>query len=199
MKRMLMLMFLGAVLVGRSFAAGPFGFEKGMTAEQLTKLLGQNTLKPIPGNPGAWKATTAPKPHPAFEEYLLIISPKDGLLKVVAVGKDIQTGDSGAELQSAYADIVAGVTGKYGQPRDKLDGCNGGTGCDTSQMWMLSLLEKNRYLMTTWSPNTISNVHTIGVEAVALKLNEGYVSCAFEFDGFHEYVEAQKEKQNDSF
>lgn len=194
-----MLMLLGAVLVGHAFAAGPFGFEKGMTVEQITRLLGPNAPKPVPGTPGAWTATTAPKPHPAFEEYLLIISPKEGLLKVMAVGKTIQTGDSGAELQSAYADVVAGVTGKYGQPKDKLEGCNGGTGCDSSQMWMLSLLEKNRYMMTTWSPSAMNNVHTIGVDAVALKLNEGYVNCTFEFDGFHEYVEAQKQKQNDSF
>src|SRR5690242_8473129 len=82
-------------------ASGPFGFERGMTLAQLSSLLGNNTLVKS-SKPYMWQTTAAPKPHPSFESYLLIISPTDGLLKVIASGLTVDTSDSGTEVRQAF-------------------------------------------------------------------------------------------------
>lgn len=198
MKHTLAIAILGLVLMGQSYAAGPFGFEKGMTIGQITQVLGKDSLKKVSGGSAMWETATAPKPHSAFDKYLLVISPTDGLLKVIAEGKDIETGDSGIELREAYKEIVDAISAKYGASKDKLEGCSG-SGCESSDMWMFSLREKNRYVMTYWKPANNADVSTIGVEALALGMNKGYVECTFEFDGFSKYATEQKAKQNDSF
>jgi hypothetical protein len=49
--------------------AGPFGFERGMTLEQVTKLVGKGT--PSVKNPTVvFTFTSAPRPNPAFEKYV---------------------------------------------------------------------------------------------------------------------------------
>jgi hypothetical protein len=189
---------------GRTYAqgqsAGPFGFEKGMTREQIIALVGKNTVKASGTHDDTLEVATAPKPHSAFESYFLVISPNKGLLKVIAMGKTIATGDSGAEIRSAFDGIVTGVTQKYGPPFKAFDFCNGGVGCTDSEYWMLGLLQKNRNLDTYWkslqSPN---HVLTIGINANALSLNSGYITCGFEFEGFNEYAQEKNTNQNNAF
>lgn len=130
----------------------------------------------------------------------MIVSPKKGLLKVMAIGKTIKTGDSGFEIRSAFDDISTGITQKYGKPFKTFDFCNGGVGCTDLEYWMLALLQKNRTLAAFWkSPELPNYVTAIDVSAYALSLNSGYLNCAFEFEGFHEYSEEKNAKQNESF
>jgi hypothetical protein len=143
--------------------AEPFGFHKGMTKDQITSVVGTQNIKEQKGD--LLVATTAPKPNPIFEEYLLTVSPTQGLLKVMAVGQDIQAGDTGAEVRSAFDDVVQGASQKYGKPTKIFDFCNGGTGCDSDSYWMLSLLGKNRTLMAYWQLDYV----TVMVEARAAK------------------------------
>ena len=70
---------------GGGTPSGPFGFEYGMTREQIIKLIGKQAVKETKGD--TMDVTTAPKPHPAFERYILIVSPDKGLLAVSALGK----------------------------------------------------------------------------------------------------------------
>jgi hypothetical protein len=125
-------------------SAGPFGFEKGMTRDQIIKLVGKDAVDLKASHGGFLKLSTAPKPHSAFESYWLIISPTNGLVKVNASGKTIETGDSGVELRSAFDDVVAGVRQKYGAPLHAYDSCDGGIGCSDSEFWMLSLLQRRK-------------------------------------------------------
>lgn len=169
----------------------PFGFSEGLTKEQITALVGAGAVKKIEDD--VMTVTTAPKPNSFFDEYMLVVSPKEGLVKVLAIGKTIQTGDSGAELRSNFQEVVEGVSKKYGTPTNTFDFCNGGTGCDGSEFWMLSLQEKNRTLAASWDPEKIF------VEANALGMNSGYVTFAMEFPGFSAYANRKKAKQNDTF
>ena len=58
--------------------AEPFGFEYGMTKDEITALIGRHSLvKVINGN--VYEFSTAPRPYKAFELYLLMISPQKGL------------------------------------------------------------------------------------------------------------------------
>jgi len=64
--------------------AEPFGFHKGMTKDQITSVVGTQNIKEQKGD--LLVATSAPKPNPIFEQYLLTVSPTQGLLKVMAIG-----------------------------------------------------------------------------------------------------------------
>ena len=179
---------------------GPFGFEKGMTRDEIIKLVGKEAIDVQGSKDDVLELHTAPKPHQAFESYVLIISPTKGLLKVAAVGKTISTGDSGMELRTAFGEILTVLTRKYGTAKT-YDMC-GGSGCSSPQYWMLSLIQKNRTLEAYWKPTEptvpTSRISTIGLMTKALGINSGYIMCGFEFEGFEEYSATKNATQNEN-
>lgn len=188
---------LALALACSALAQGPFGFERGMTREQVAQLVG--------GKPGTknsdvvWRTDKSPIPNNHFEGFTLFISPTQGLLKIIAVGKDIETSDTGAELKSEFEAIHAGVNAKYGDGKN-YDACNGGTGCSSPSVWMLGLMEKNATLASFWSPSGKPNhINLISLEARALRLNKGFCNLVYEFEGWEAFVDAMTAKQNQSF
>jgi len=179
---------------------GPFGFDRGMTRAQVIALVGQDAVDIEHSKDDLLRLKTAPKPHPAFDSYLLIISPEQGLLKVLGSGKTVDVGDDGADLKQAFEVVVDGLTQKYGAPTRTFDFCNGGTGCSDQQYWMMGLLQKNRKLEDFWElQGNPVHVTIIDLEATALSMNSGYVSLGYEFEGWSQYVDEKKAKQNQSF
>ena len=180
---------------------GPFGFEQGMTPAQVIKLVGQ----PTKTEGDVMIFASAPKPNDGFEAYTLVFSPTAGLVKVAAIGKDIQTGDDGSQLQTAYHDVIQGVELKYGPHNSKLpiDFCSGNdTECSESQFWMMSLLDHNRVDEAFWGTQTTSYANGVSlalVEAKAEGINKGYILCGFEFAGYAAYSAAKKANQNSTF
>jgi hypothetical protein len=200
MKRSLvLLMLLGILLVGQAFASGPFGFEYGMTREQVIQLVGKQAIKE-PREDG-FILTTAPKPHSAFELYRLVISPEKGLLKIVAGGNSVQTNGYGEQLKQAYAAVVDGVTQKYGTPTTTLDYLPPGSIWQEPQYWLMGLLRKERKLQAFWElKKPVNHVTLIEIEAFAYSgADSGFVICSFEFEGFDDYATAKEAKQNDNF
>src|SRR5580658_10556612 len=65
----------------------PFGFRYGMTKAEAIRLVGQAAVDVKSSHDDMLVLSTAPKPYEAFENYDLIISPSNGVLKIVAVGK----------------------------------------------------------------------------------------------------------------
>lgn len=171
-----------------------------MSRDQIIKLVGKDALVQSPEETkDSLSLTTAPKPNPAFEKYLLVVSPTAGLLKIVACGKTVETGDAGAELQSAFEDVVTGMSKKYGKPSGRIDDCSG-TGCDSPEFWMMSLLEKNRQLVVYWKFDTPVNAITgIIVDANPLRINSGWIGAQYEFEGFSQWSDSRKAKQDDSY
>lgn len=190
-----------AVLVGLclpALAVGPFGFDKGMTKAQIVKLIGQQAVMKSEGD--IVRVNTAPTPHPKFESYYLSISPKDGLLKVLASGRTIETSDTGFELRSEFEEVRKGVIKKYGSPTNDFDFCNGGIGCDGFEYWMMGLLQKNRTLSSYWVlRDPVNGVKLIGVETNGLSLNKGWIDISYEFEGWQEYVNNRKLAQDDAY
>ena len=170
---------------------GPFGFEKGMTRAQIVELVGKDALHTDHSRDDVLWLNTAPDSQPAFDGYILIISPENGLLKVVGVGKTIEVGDDGSDLKRAFDEIVKGVTQKYGMPKDRFDFCNGESDCGSVRFWMMSLMNKNRTLADVWdfTSNSLNHVTGIEVQAKALQTNRGYVRYVCEFEGFSQYIE----------
>jgi len=194
-------------------AGGPFGFEKGMTKEQVIKLVGPTVV--IKNADDKLNLKTAPHPHPAFEEYDLLFSPTQGLLKVVAIGVDVQTNPFGDRIQSAFLDIRNGIAQVYGHPSDLFDFVHSGSIWTDAQDWTMGLLKEERTLSTFWaSKHAMSRIpsltadkfldlpnslYLITLDANASSTSKGYVEVSYEFVGWGEYVESRTAKQNNVF
>ena len=189
--------FLSVVAVTALGQAGPFGFEKGMTQQQVIHLLG----KPMKSDGDQLMFDTAPKPHAAYVVYALDFSPKAGLLRVVAGRSHRIADDHGTELRSAYEDTVQGISRKYGEPRLAVDRCNVSSEVFCAdENWMYALNEKKRDLKTYWIPvANAGHVSAIAVEAVPVNLSRGALQVTFEFTGWSERARAQREKEDQKY
>jgi hypothetical protein len=179
---------------------GPFGFERGMTRSQVVSAIGSQAVRTEKGN--TLVVTTAPKPNQRFGSYALAISPTEGLLKVLAIGKTIDTAEDGSEVRNAFNEVKEGLSGMYGAARI-FDFCpDDQTGCKGDAYWMMSLKLKSRKLAAFWdfrSAPTSSRVADIFLDANSSSVNSGYVTVAFEFEGWAAYFESQRAKENTTY
>lgn len=177
---------------------GPFGFGYGMTTEQVVRLLGKQAVKEAKDD--RLLLATAPKPHPAFEEYMLFFSPKQGMLKIVAIGKTIQTNGFGEEARDAFIEIRDALQRTYGAPNTH-DFLKSGSIWGEPRDWMGGLLKNERVLAEFWDVKSTlpSHITSIELEAKALSSEEGYLRLAYEFVGWEEYVDSTKAKEETVF
>jgi hypothetical protein len=144
--------------------------------------------------------TTVPKPYPEFEEYVLFFSRKDGLLKIIALGKDISTSAEGTELRDDFSKLREILTQHYSSPQD-LDFVKGDPDSPVAEPdnFMLSLLEKERDLSSVWPPQNgaklSDGISGIVLEALPEHLDTGYLRLTYEFDGWDDYVDKIKAAQ----
>ena len=179
-------------------SSGPFGFEKGMTKDQVIAMVGKSAV--TTSSSDAMLLNTAPKPHPDFNEYVLLFSPQTGLVKVDGYGNTIETGDWGTELQTSFSNVVAAMSRKYGSPTKTMDFCIGNNVECENQYWMLSLQNKNRSLAAFWTTTTFPNhVITIYVSANAKTLRSGNIRVSYELEGFPAYANQLKTEKNNTF
>ena len=188
---------LAAALVPAQGIASVFGFKAGMTEEQIIEIIGRKALSKVDGD--LYTFSTAPTPHPEFEEYLCAISPQKGLLKVVALSVDIETNTFGETLKDSYAGIQTGVSKTYGKG-ESFDTLEDGSLWTNPEDWMMGLLKKDRKLVTYWQPTTPQDHITIvSLEAIALSTEKGYLRPAYEFEGWEAYMDKKKDKQDNAF
>lgn len=181
-------------------AIHPFGFDYGMTKEQVIAKLGPAAVVKDSGVNVVFN--TAPNAHPDFESYILAFAPEAGLLKIRAISKTYQTSDDGTELRQRFTTFHDALAEKYGPAEKDLNFCKGNEVDCRSEYFMMTLLEKNRYLNSYWSPgkNTMpKNVQNIAIDAIALGINKGYVEISYEFDGWEKFVNEINRKRNSSF
>ncbi|MEI9969760.1 MAG: hypothetical protein WDM87_14475 [Terracidiphilus sp.] len=177
--------------------AGPFGFDYGMSKQDVVKIVGKNAIVEDDGD--MLTLSTAPKPHGDFDKYLLIISPEKGLLKIVAVGIDIDTSGDGTQLKDEFEKLRTALSANYGQPEHDFDFLHAGSIWTDDQDWMMGLLKQDRSLASYWDANPAlrPNFEGIALEAKALSSDKGYVVLSYEFDGWGRYADqrqAQKDK-----
>jgi len=173
--------------------SGPFGFEAGMTKEQIIKIVGESAIKASDGD--TLILTNAPNPHGDFESYALIISPENGLLKIVAMGKSINTNGFGNEVKSAFKDMRAALANIYGKPNHELNLLTNGSIWIGPDDWMAGLLRMERLLACSWLDMPLPNrIHVLRLDAAAKSKEIGYLHQSYEFEGFEAYVKAKSEK-----
>jgi hypothetical protein len=136
---------------------------------------------------GVFTLNTAPRSHPQFESYALVVSPTTGLCKITAFGIAITTSRYGEELQARFEALDKALQAKYG-PRELLDSLRPGSTWNQPQYWMRGLDKKERALSSLWSTESQStltdNIDSIVLDAVALDDEHGFLTLTYEFTNF---------------
>ena len=169
--------------LGQGSIQGPFGLQYGMTKAQAIQIVGGQAVKENKGD--SLILTTAPRPHPAFEEYLLIFSPENGLLKIAAFGRDISTNGFGSEVRDAFAEIRDALDKTYGAGEIH-NFLESGSIWNEDRDWMAGLLKKERVLTAYWDvalkgavPSKLPNhITAMALTANALSTDKGYLRLA---------------------
>jgi hypothetical protein len=183
------------VFLSSSAIAGPLGVDKGMSLEDLKKI---GDFAPTE-NPNLYRAKSIKQGHPDVEFYFATLTPSQGLCKISAATKDIQSSSYGNELKEKFIEIKEALAQKYGSPDKDFDFLRSGSIWNESKDWMMGLYKKERYLTSFWTapqnklPNSIA---AIKVEAIALGSSKGYVSFGYEFDNFDQCLSEKKAKSN---
>jgi hypothetical protein len=171
------------VLAQKADAAGPFGLRMGMSAAELRKAVDAKPVEPEQ-SPLVLQTERLPKHHDAFEGYLLIVSEKVGLCKIVGLGETIAVKPEGKELRAAFEDLEKAIERKYGRhlTRDELQQ---GSKLTDKKQWMEALHGKERSLAAFWDAEERStladDIAEIVLDARALSEAEGYLRLHYVF------------------
>lgn len=171
------------LLAQKEPASGPFGLRMGMTVAELRQLTDVKALEPDQ-RPMVFQTERLPRHHDAFEGYLLVVSDKVGLCKIIGLGETIAVKPEGKELKSAFHDLEEAIEKKYGRhlTRDELEPGSKLTGRD---QWMASLHGKERHLTAFWDAeerSTLSDdIAEIVLDSRSLSEAEGYLRLHYAF------------------
>lgn len=191
-KKIIAAFVLFATFLVTDAMSGPFGLEKGMS------------LKEIGGKPeklenGTYKLINVPKPHSAFQGYIVRVAPKGGLCCIMAVVKDIETSSYGFELKRAFREMEKKLEATYGKHKT-VDVLLPGSIWDKPNDWMMGLIKKERFLAAIWEAAEGSFLPTdlkqIGLIAIPIALDKGFISIKYSFTNI-DSCEAELAAQED--
>ena len=180
MKKLLTILTGFILLMGSTAYAGPFGLHMGMQLSDFEK--GQ--LLKISNC--VYKIEEAPKKHPTFEYYLLVITPKEGLCKIKAIG-EMPTNIYGDSLKSGFNGLEKALKNIYGENK-RFDFLHSGSIWNNPWEWTMSLLQKERTLMSFWNTGKTGllkdDICSICLQIEALDISTGTIRLDYEFDNF---------------
>jgi hypothetical protein len=180
MKRLATLAFL--LLVANQVVAAQFGLESGASLEQIKAI---TTLKQV--KPFVYSASKVPNGHAAFDDYRLLITPNQGLCKIVAWTPAITSNSFGETIKSKFSELFNALTEKYGNSKT-YDFLREGSIWDDPQDWMMGLAKGDRTLTAYWDDEEKSSlppdVESISLEAVGANSETGGISLTYEFKNF---------------
>lgn len=168
------LLFAGAA------TAGPFGFDLKSSVEP-SRLYGFCSE-----GDGHWnyQCTTAPKPHPEIDTYLVRFVKGVGVCGVRGWISDIYTDKSGSVLRTKTDSIANQIKLKYGQWTFQGDRMNNDSTFNPPSLWMLQLAQGERYYEYGWSLSDLSSAHRNNIDSILLQAkafssNEGSLLIDF--------------------
>jgi hypothetical protein len=173
---------------------GPFGFCFGETKQDVIAAVGDKAV--LEDVDDTLRLSKAPQPFAGIRSYLLLFSPKKGLLKIQASSGFLDVNDSGDQLKEEFHRIESALISVYGTPTKQYDLLRKDSELNKSNEWMASLLYEDRILVSFWQGSFPDHVSAIKVDATALNVSSGYISFEYEFEGFDEYVEENKLREN---
>ncbi|BET27620.1 hypothetical protein EV673_1707 [Limnobacter thiooxidans] len=165
---------------------GPFGLFMGMKIEDFTQSLEE--LAPF-----KFMLKNPPRPHPAFNNYLVQVTPKAGLSWIKAIGPGIKTNDYGFALADAFKEMEAKLTKTYSRCRQN-DFLLPDSIWNEPKDWMTALEKKERVLASIWDreaqsmlPEAIESIYLL---AHAEETDSGYLTLEYHLKN-HEESEAE--------
>ena len=175
--------------------AGPFGLDMGMSKAQAGVSLDAEDM-----GGHRFKITKVPRPHSAFEAYVLRITPTHGLCYLEAIGKAIDTSVDGERLRDQFNELAAALENRYGQHK-RQDFLRAGSILDEPRDWMSGLANKERVLAIRFDKeegSTLSyGVTSAFLSAAALSRTKGYLNLEYSF-GNYEACKTEADSDEDS-
>jgi hypothetical protein len=168
-----------------------FGFYSGETRSEIITAVGKDNILKQSGD--ILEVAASPKPDPNFETFLLILSPKQGLVKLIATGKDIDGDSAGRVMKTQFATMKTDLGKGYGDPSDNFDFLDVKATHRSANQFMLSLTNNERSLATYWTKKDFGNqITSVSLEGNGLGSDKGYLSLEYEFAGYHNYLLSKK-------
>lgn len=157
---------------------GPFGLWMGMG---LSDICGDvEELAPF-----KYRIYVVPKPHSAFDFYVLKVTPDHGLSWIKAVGKNVKTSCYGIELKSAFESMLARLSKVYGEA-DVSDFLMYESIWSEPRDWMQALEKGERVLLAKWGDDQSvvlkDHIKFVWLTASAVNDELGYISVEYEFN-----------------
>jgi hypothetical protein len=168
-----------------------FGFTAGETRDQIIAAIGKDAVMKTDGD--ILEVRTAPVPNAAFDSFLLIVGPKQGLVKIIASGVDIDGDSEGKQLKAAFNQTRDALKATYGDPSDNFDFLKADSTLKKPGQFMLSLTNKERSLAAYWTKRSfLNNITSIALEGNGLGNDTGYISLEIEFLPYRDYILTRK-------
>lgn len=158
--------------------SGPFGISMGMRIDDLE-------AKSESIGHGKYRFSTVPKPHSAFESYIIQSSPHCGISWVKGIGKTTSTSRYGTELRLLFDEMKSRLEKVYGSRNDMTDRLMPDSIWNEMGDWMVALQKKERHLSVLWGgasgallPHDLEHVF---LYATALDDESGYIAIEYSF------------------
>ncbi|MDO6560156.1 hypothetical protein [Paraglaciecola chathamensis] len=182
-------------------AEGPFGLKKGLTKEEIELMTGVS-LDPVASRKNIYISSTLPKPHRAFNNYVLTIGKTTGLCSVRAVGKDIVTSGYGIQIKTEFNSLESVLTEIYGIGK-KTDQLLPDSIWKDADNWMMGMVKKDRYLFTQWEGKAKTQplenqLKQIILAAQANNSSSGYLLLEYIFNNSEQCDNEEKLTDKDS-
>lgn len=173
---------------------GPFGFDIGMTYEEVKEACGDSELEHIADNRYYAKPKKA---HPLFETYIVWISDSVGLYYIKGVSRDISTSDYGTEAKQRFNNLLATLEKKYGK-FNLIDTIKSDYYWKDEKYWTEALRDGARTYQANWSVTTENYNGFDGLFGIGLGIeisnkystSESYIWIEYQFQNYSDAQEA---------
>jgi len=125
----------------RTGGNGPFGIERGQDVGSL-----QATAE---SQPGWYRVTSIPRPHPDFDELQIMAAPGVGVCRIAAVSPVIQEDRYGSAIRDRVDRVAAQLSDRYG-PGDKTDFCDSDASTCRDGFWSMHVNGGARTYRYSW-------------------------------------------------
>lgn len=129
--------------------SGPFGFDIGMTYDEVKAVCGGSEPEHIADNRYYVKPKKA---HPLFEKYIVWISDAVGLYYIKGISRDISVSDYGTEARRQFDNLLAPLEKKYGK-FTLTDTVKPDYNWKDDKYWMQALRDGARTYRADWAVN----------------------------------------------
>ena len=190
-KKFILCICLISIFIPMLFA-GPFGYEEGMSFEEVE--LNSNEIIDCYIDKNLSFLQVEPKQkHSDFEKYYILIDEDFGLVKIIA-DTIVETNKYGTALKNKFNSLEETLSAKYGEI-DKIDILMPSSIWDEAGDYMMSLVKEERFLMGIWETgiNTI-----VSIQASATSTSRGTISLTYEYEKFANALE-KKSKVESSY